>query len=408
MEENNTTFGIKGLLGLFALGLVASAILAYFSNYWPHILGLAGILIAASATRFFDTKVSRILCSTGIGAVVGTIIVVLLSLNSRPINDDGDTEDRSDFAPKPIVQRTPQELLAVEWSTSDQNSDWPVAALMLELSDIAYQSPVEARRSLKEMGFSASESINAGSMQGYVIDAGDDSIIALRGTESHEYDLLQDLRFLRRKTDDGSMHGGFASGYDPMHSQVLQLLEQYETKRVWLTGHSLGGALAVVCAYRLSKDGDYPIAGVMTFGQPKVVRSDMAEFLGEKLAGRYVFFVNQLDPVARLINPYEHFGHMVWWDGSKIERSKYLVLFGAGDESGATNPISESGYVESMSDEDLNELIRELEQSGTPTYDKDGNLVVQGVFDRGRDHYLDSYREMLEVLRTHRSASTEQ
>ena len=167
-----------------------------------------------------------------------------------------------------------------------------------------------------------------------MIDAGDDSIITLRGTEKHEYDILQDLRFLEAKTEQGGMHGGFAKGYNPMHDQVVTLLERYETKRVWITGHSLGGGLAVVCAYRLLVDDKYPIAGMMTFGQPKVVRQDLAEFHMPKLHGKFVFFVNDMDPVTRLISPYVHFGHMVRWTDSEIERSKRLL------SSSNSNPLS--------------------------------------------------------------------
>jgi len=121
---------------------------------------------------------------------------------------------------------------------------------LADISNIAYQAPVDAKDNIRKLGFET-EYINAGSMQVYIIDARDDSIITLRGTENHEYDILQDLRFLRSKSEQGSMHGGFVSGYDPMHDQVLKLLERYQTKRVWITGHSLGGGLAVVCAQRL-------------------------------------------------------------------------------------------------------------------------------------------------------------
>lgn len=247
-----------------------------------------------------------------------------------------------------------------------------------------------------------SESINAGSMQGYVIDAGEDSVIILRGTEPHEYDIIQDLRFLKAKSSQGSMHGGFVNGYMPMHSQVSKLLARYDTKRVWITGHSLGGGLAIVCAHQLLVDGTYPIAGVMTFGQPKVVQVDMAAFLEPRLDGKYVFFVNDMDPVTRVIDPYVHFGHMVRWTDSEIERSKgnpSLTLMQSTPAVANTEP--ENGYIESMSDRELEIYINKIEQANTPKYDKDGNLIVEGYIPNVYDHFLTSYQRMLDELRTH-------
>ncbi|QDV56266.1 Lipase (class 3) [Rosistilla oblonga] len=333
----------------------------------------------------------------GIGGFLAVLLVIIVGLFASPSNDSVDIEDRTDWEPPTEEELTPKELLALGWSSHDPIAHWPVASLMLELSDIAYLPPATAREKIRELGWE-SESINAGSMQGYVIDAGDDSIVTFRGTEGHEYDIVQDLRFIGVNTEQGAMHGGFAKGYDSMHDQVVELLERYQTKRVWLTGHSLGGGLAVVCAYRLLEGTTYPIAGMMTFGQPKVVRSQLVEYLGPKLIGKYVFFVNDMDPVTRVISPYEHFGHMVRWNDNDIERSQMLLM-----SAGADSPAAgqEAGYIEGMTQADFQELLRSVEESNTPKFDENGNQLVQGFVPNVFDHYLDAYREMLEQLRTH-------
>jgi hypothetical protein len=367
----------------------------------PHILATGVALFVLSFLRLIREPIATTLFRTGYLSAIAALLIVVVNLFENPSRDKTENEDRSDFKPDVVAQKTPQELLAQEWSTYDQNCTWPVAKLMLDLSEIAYEAPVDAKEKIRKLGFE-SESINAGAMQRYVIDAGDDSIVTLRGTESHEYDILQDLRFLKSHSEQGSMHGGFASGYNPMHDQVVKLLERYGTKRVWLTGHSLGGGLAIVCARRLLVDEKYPIAGIMTFGQPRVVRRDLADFLGPKLDGKYVFFVNDMDPVTRLIPPYEHFGHMVRWTDSGIERSiRFALLSSSADETAESPPPIEAGYVEEMSDSELNTLIDELEASEGPVTDVDGNLVVKGFFPSANDHKLASYREMLDRLQTH-------
>ena len=58
------------------------------------------------------------------------------------------------------------------------------------------------------------------------------------------------------------MHGGFLAAYDSVRAKVIELVEAVleEGKarvdgewQVLCTGHSLGGALATLCAYEMSK-----------------------------------------------------------------------------------------------------------------------------------------------------------
>ncbi|MDZ4821214.1 MAG: hypothetical protein SGJ20_19815 [Planctomycetota bacterium] len=382
------------------------AFLPMFAGIWvsrlaPYIALVGVIALALSVLRFFADREVVCLRRFSTTAFFAALLVIIVALFFRPISGDLDIEDRTDWTPPIVNTRTPQKVLAESWSTHDQNCSWPVAKLMLDLCEIAYADPVDARARIEEMGME-SESINAGSMQGYVIDAGNDSIIILRGTERDEYDIIQDLRFLKVKSEQGSMHGGFVDGYRPMHSQVSKLLARYDTKRVWITGHSLGGGLAIVCAHQLLVDGTYPIAGVMTFGQPRVVQEDMKAFLEPRLDAKYVFFVNDMDPVTRVVDPYVHFGHMVRWTDSDIERSKgkpLRLLLQSTPAVANTDP--ESGYITSMNDRDFETYINKLEQANTPKYDKNGNLIVKGYIPNVYDHFLASYQQMLEALRTH-------
>ncbi|QDT59467.1 Lipase (class 3) [Stieleria bergensis] len=399
MESENSSVpftGWRSNLAALVAGAILFGLIANATGMWPYVLILCAAIVFVSLIRFVPEKTSRVMFVGGIGGCLGVAAVIMAGLFASPSNDGVDIEDRTDWEP-PKEELSPQELLALDWSSYDLNAHWPVASLMLELSDIAYLPPSTARAKIQELGWE-SESINAGSMQGYVIDAGDDSIVTFRGTEGHEYDIVQDLRFIGVNTEQGSMHGGFAKGYDLMHDQVVELLKRYQTKRVWLTGHSLGGGLAVVCAHRLLEESTYPIAGMMTFGQPKVVRSQLAGYLGPKLSGKYVFFVNDMDPVTRVISPYEHFGHMVRWNDNDIERSQ-MLLMSTGPDSPAAG--QEAGYIEEMTHADFQELLRSVEESSTPKFDENGNQLVQGFVPNVFDHYLDAYREMLDQLRTH-------
>lgn len=88
---------------------------------------------------------------------------------------------------------------------------------------------------------------------------------------------------------------------------------------MWLTGHSLGGALAVVGAGRLAAAG-HEVAGVVTFGQPRVCLDDLAANLAPRLRRRYLAWVNDGDVVPRLVLPYVHFGWRLTYDGAAVQR----------------------------------------------------------------------------------------
>ena len=63
------------------------------------------------------------------------------------------------------------------------------------------------------------------------------------------------------------MDSGFDSVAQAIHADVKPYLKTgYKT---YLTGHSLGGAVAVLLAAALSEDG-YGVQRIITFGQPKV------------------------------------------------------------------------------------------------------------------------------------------
>eukprot|EP00656_Telonema_subtile_P020013 TRINITY_DN21192_c0_g1_i1.p1 TRINITY_DN21192_c0_g1~~TRINITY_DN21192_c0_g1_i1.p1 ORF type:complete len:343 (+),score=20.32 TRINITY_DN21192_c0_g1_i1:43-1029(+) len=75
-----------------------------------------------------------------------------------------------------------------------------------------------------------------------------------------------------------SVHGGFLEAWSALRGTVLTevgdiLLHQpddAEPLRVYITGHSLGGALAALCAYSLKRTLKIEAPVVYTFGQPRL------------------------------------------------------------------------------------------------------------------------------------------
>ena len=96
-----------------------------------------------------------------------------------------------------------------------------------------------------------------------------------------------------------------------------------EGTRLFVCGHSLGGALAVLAAYRLSHcegPGAPTVGGVYTFGQPRVGNSALAKSCSLELSQRIFRYVNSSD-IVPLVPPakpieYEHFGNVRYFDSS--------------------------------------------------------------------------------------------
>jgi predicted lipase len=111
-------------------------------------------------------------------------------------------------------------------------------------------------------------------------------IIVFRGTQ-HWGDWLTNLKIWKNKIQgDGyryHVHAGFRRALDErnkgdvsVYQQIEKIIEDARTnrrgvkRRVYLLGHSLGGALATLTALRLELDGTCEVTGVYTFGQPAV------------------------------------------------------------------------------------------------------------------------------------------
>jgi hypothetical protein len=99
----------------------------------------------------------------------------------------------------------------------------------------------------------------------------DFAVLAFRGTEvTKPKDVLTDLKASRA----GDVHGGFLAAYKSVSTDIMKSLAGLDVP-LYVTGHSLGAALAVVATYNLENDNDYPqfrrvIAACYTFGSPRV------------------------------------------------------------------------------------------------------------------------------------------
>lgn len=143
--------------------------------------------------------------------------------------------------------------------------------LMATLSAAAYKSPKSASKVFERYGFMKNEFIDIDGAQCYVIWDEDDMIIAFRGTEPKQMsDVKADLNAIQRKgfLGKGDVHSGFRGEVDKVWDTLRPLVLQKSSSIVYVTGHSLGGAMATVCSKRLQDIK--PNIVLYTYGSPRV------------------------------------------------------------------------------------------------------------------------------------------
>lgn len=139
--------------------------------------------------------------------------------------------------------------------------------------------------------------------QGFVAANDDNVLIAFCGSESLP-DWLTNFSIIKvpapfRETE---VHTGFQEALFPVLLEITIALHKYNPtgdKGIWVTGHSLGGALAVLLASMFIEEG-IEVRGLYTFGAPRVGDSQFSESFNEKFTGVSYRIVNEGDLVPHL------------------------------------------------------------------------------------------------------------
>ena len=137
----------------------------------------------------------------------------------------------------------------------------------------AHSAEVAAR----EERFSLHIPIEHDRASGYVAANGEHIVVAFRGTR--EFDEWKNPVQPGWTTYHGMRaHKAFAQGVDGVWDALLAALydADFEEKHLWLTGHSLGGALVTLAAWRLHDAGIEPEL-TCTFGAPPLCDAETAE-----------------------------------------------------------------------------------------------------------------------------------
>jgi triacylglycerol lipase len=154
----------------------------------------------------------------------------------------------------------------------------------------------------RKLGYTSCKFIDIDGAQAYVVANKDRIVVAFRGTEPTEWnDIKADLRAFH----DNGFHKGFLHEYsklkDAVREEVDRQVKNKPTAQLFITGHSLGGAMATVAAF------DYPTAEcVYTFGSPRACSWSKAK----QFPVKHVRVVNNNDAVPKVPFAFMGFKHV--------------------------------------------------------------------------------------------------
>ena len=130
-----------------------------------------------------------------------------------------------------------------------------------------------------------------------------------------EYDVHNGFRnYLKGETNTETEGGPLVSKYKIISDQLESIMERYcEGFDIYVTGHSLGGALAVYFGFKLAETDKYPVVNVISYASPYVGTDsfrDAFRTLERKNKLRHIRVSNENDaiPANPCIGGFKHTG----------------------------------------------------------------------------------------------------
>ena len=171
-----------------------------------------------------------------------------------------------------------------------------------------------------------------------VNQANGSQVIAVRGTDNIDNALVDVALQLQLDKQAGiKLHRGFALAARSIYEEIKPLLDPEKT--VHTTGHSLGGAVALILAMYLDSD-NFKLSKVVTFGQPKVSNIRGSETYQHLSLLRIVTPLD-LVPIVPPLDPMDIYNLDIYWHGGTEivlnQDNSYSILQGLNSMLRATS-----------------------------------------------------------------------
>lgn len=274
-----------------------------------YVINTDGILPVMDATRPLDVAESTRNYAQQFGFRVknfsGGSATPVLSLADRTeactnckgkdynaIRNSGITVNKMRYGRPDVIPST-----AFRFNTKEAGYNPENAMILADFSNLAYFKRNFVKEQLELWGYKLLTWLEdkASDTQGFVAGKDDYQIICFRGTNSIT-DMGFDVWFTKTAAygGKGKVHNGFEKALQSVWPQLIGKLDK--NTRVFVTGHSLGGALAILTAHRLTLD-NYALAAVYTYGAPRVGNRDFIKAYDALLKDKTFLHINHTDIV---------------------------------------------------------------------------------------------------------------
>ena len=206
---------------------------------------------------------------------------------------------------------------AREHAYSRRNAYWLGRAALLAYHDAATVGAAVAAWGLTEFRhFDRLET------QAFIAGNDDLLILAFRGT-TVLLDWISDADVDLIGGPAGRIHEGFSMALSFVWMDIWNYIKERRNGRaIWVTGHSLGAALATLAVAKLRLERDEAVNGLYTFGAPRAGDLEFARVFDLDFGQQTFRYVNDQDIVSRVplrLMQYSHVGTFHWFDEDGVQ-----------------------------------------------------------------------------------------
>ena len=148
--------------------------------------------------------------------------------------------------------------------------------MFANISAITYDNPKDSKNKFKSFGFDIVEFFDIDGAQAYLLkDMNGIHVLSFRGTEvTQKSDVLADLKAGKNlEACGGKVHVGFKGEINKVWPAIEKAITNIDT--LYITGHSLGAAMATIAASRMQSK----VTALITFGSPRVGNQEFVSSL---------------------------------------------------------------------------------------------------------------------------------
>ena len=193
---------------------------------------------------------------------------------------------------------------------------YPTAQAMMWLAQLTYEPDSKVVDVLKKWRLTLVAHLHSPTegplsdtaTQGFVCQRDGATIVAFAGTDPGMVKTL--LTDVTTVPGPDGMHPGFGHALEAVWGQVLAVVPGLDPGSPFVTGHSLGAALAALAAFRLHTEANIGARAVYTFGMPRVGGQTFGDLYEPTLGDRTFRLVNGDDPVPSVPPPIVGFRHV--------------------------------------------------------------------------------------------------